>query len=704
MSEPRTILIPALIRVYATYIVVGVLPVLSLFAGACRHNPQAIPAPPPVVNRDAITGIQRSSSVDLSLMDRSIPPGDDFYSFANGSWLKTAPRQDGCESYGYYDIADERIMADLLSIMQPAADDLDTDHLGELVQTLFLSGIDAETIDDAGLSALAPELAAIDAIEDKEGLSQVLAQLQLIGVTPWFRIHRPANWELSGTNYLYLRQTALGLADGQILGRESDERAVRAYREFMTATFQRVGETQETAASLASAIVTMERRLAALAMTTSELRDFKKNYNLYSARKLGRLVPGPDWPVFFGAMGVEKASEVVIGQPEYFREVGRVIQQRDWRLIRAYLKWALLLECSPFLSSEFQLAHLEFKKQVGGNTDHVASRELTVAKVVNAEAPDAVGYLYVHDFLPEPTQSRVHAIIANLKAAFHYRILNNEWLSKATKSKALAKLAAITFKIGGPANRPSYSGVSLARDSFLRNVFQIRQSRMREHIGRIGQPLDRDGCRVHAQSSNCWYGPSNNSITLTAGCISSLFRLDADDARNYATLGTSIAHEMTHAFDAQGRLYDERGRRRNWWSWREIAEFNRKTKNLVDYYGSFSVPDGRHVDGSKTLDENIADLGGLAIAFDAYVLSLGGREAPVKDGFSGRQRFFLAFAQKWRETFSQCALEARLMGWHAPPRFRVNGPLFNFSGFYEAFPDAVSGQSSLFGDERISIW
>ena len=676
----------------------------ALLGVGCSSSPKTVSLPEATLSDDVLAAFRRPSGVDLSLIDHSVLPGDDFYGFANGSWLAATSIPDEHDSYGFFTIADENLKRDLLSLMRSTECEPGTEHLSEVVKTLFSSGMDQAAIDAIGLSSLSPELDMIDSVRSLEDLPPVLAHLQLVGVTPFFQIHRPAYWELLGTNHLYLRQTSLGITDGDVLDRGAGERIVRHYREFMIEAFERLGETSPAATSLAERVVVMEQRLAELAMSASELRDFKRNYNLYSSRKLKKLIPGFDWTAFFAAMGVQKLNKVVVGQPEYFREVGGIIGQRDWELVRAYLKWALLLECAPFLSADFALSYEEFRAAVRGTPSPTKSRDLVVVAVVNREAPDAVGTLYLQEFFPERTRVKVSAIFNNLKVAFGRRLQRSTWLSETTKRAALRKLIAMRLQMGGPEQTPSYDHVELAEGQFLRNVLRVRECRMRGFLGRIGEPLDPDDWDVSAQSASGWYRPYRNVVLLPAGSINELLCPEIDDAYNYGVFGTRVAHEMTHGFDRQGRLHDHDGKRKNWWSRSDVRAFRDKARRLADHYGAFTVLDGEHVDGERTLDENIADLGGLCIAFDAYLLSLGDVEPPVLDGFSGRQRFFLAYAQKWREVLSDFAMRFRLKGWHAPPRFRTNGPVYHAPGFYEAFPEAASGRSSLCPDERIAIW
>ena len=678
--------------------------IAALLGVRCSSNPETISLPEATVSDDVRAGFRRPSGVDLSLIDYSVSPGDDFYGFANGSWLAATSIPDEHDSYGFFTIADENLKRDLLSLMRSTERDRDAERLSEVVRALFSSGMDQAAIDSIGLSSLSPELDMIDSVRSLEDVPPVLARLQLVGVTPFFKIHCPAYWELLGTNHLYLRQTGLGIADGDVLGRGAGEQIVRHYRKFMIETLERLGETPPAASSLAARVIAMEQQLAALAMSESELRDFKRNYNLCSSRKLKQLIPGLDWTAFFAALDVKKCNKVVVGQPEYFREVGQIIGQQDWELIRAYLKWALLLECAPFLSSDFARSYEEFEAAIRGTRSPARSRDLVVADVVNREAPDAVGTLYLQEFFLETTRAKVSVIFNNLKVAFGRRLQRSTWLSEKTKTAALRKLIAMRLQMGGPEQTLSYDGVELAEGQFLRNVLKVREYRMRDFLGRIGEPLNPDDWDVPAQSASGWYRPYRNVVLLPAGSVNGLLRPEVDDAYNYGVFGTRLAHEMTHGFDQQGRLHDHNGQRKDWWSKSDVTAFVRKTGKLADYYGAFTVLDGEHLDGRRTLDENIADLGGLCIAFDAYLLSLGGVEPPMVDGFSGRQRFFLAYAQKWREVLSDFAMRFRLKGWHAPPQFRANGPVYHLPQFYEAFPEAGSGRLSLRRDERISIW
>lgn len=657
---------------------------LLSFTSACRNSPvPAAPPPlPPAVEEDREADARRASGLDLEAIDSGVAPGDDLYAFACGAWLRTATLPPGRPSYGFYDQREEEREQELQALIEsPAAND----ELATLVHSLFACGLDEAAITRAGLDPLAERLREIEAIDDGASFTRALAHLLLIGVTPFLEIHRPVYWELDGTNHLYLRQSSLGSADGYLHGEEVNEDSIAEHRTEVRALLARLGRAPEDATRLAERIVAIERRLAARAATPDELRLFRSSYHALSPHQLRRLKSGIDWELFFAELDVPNTERVVIGRPEYFREIGRILEEEDGETIRTYLAWALLHETDRFLS-------------VGSD-----DRAHAVAKLVAREMPRAIGTLYLREHFPETTRRRVTDLIANVRAAFDRRLRVNPWLHEDTKCRALVKLSRLQVLIGGPPPPPGYGDLVLSPDRFVENVFAVRERRWRGHLARIGETLDDPQWTVEATEANAWSQISRNSILLPAADINDFLRGDVDDAFLYGTLAATVAHEIIHGFDRQGRLYDEQGRRRDWWRDQDEAAIARMSAGLVAHYSGLSV-EGRPVDGERTLDENLADVSGLRIAYDAWRLRLGDREPTVKDGFPGPQRFFLAHAQRWRELLSPEALRSRLAGWHSPPGIRANAPAALCPAFYEAFPRASEGTRNVIPEERILLW
>ncbi len=651
----------------------------ALVLSGCSGAPEIPPPPLPIVEGNRGVERDRRSGIERSMIDPAITPANDFYRFACGRWLQETTIPAGKMSFGFYDIANAEVERQILSTM--TATPAKADPLRSMACTLHRSGMDERTIEELDLEPLAPLLREIAALRDNEGLSRTLAHMQLVGATPFFQIHRPLYWEVLGDNYVYLRQTQLGLVDGVLLGRDRDERLVRAQHDYVGALLKELGHAENAALARADGIMALEKRLASHAMSSSELRNFRSNHNVRDLDELRDLVTPIQWGVFFSALDLEEPSGVIVGQLALFEELGRILDQQDWPLIRAYLEWALISEFATELGPRFAQLAATFRDRVQGGAQSTA-REDTIARLVTREMPDVVGALYLGDFLPRSSRDRVLAMITNLRAAFDARLRANTWLEEDTRARALAKLANLRFLIGGPEQPRYYAGLELDKGTFLANILSIRRIRMREHLRHTNQAVIHKDWRTAAHEANAWYQPSRNSIVLSAAGINELFRAECDNAFNYGTLGTTIAHEMMHGFDNNGRLYDERQRRREWWSSADMRALNSITGRLVRFYESFDLP----VDGARTLDENLPDVVGLRVAYDAYRLSLGDATPAQKSGFSDSQRFFLAYAQKWREQLSPDALQRRLQGWHAPPQLRTNVPALLCAAFHDAFP------------------
>lgn len=678
----------------------AILPAIAAFA-ACAGVPPIRPAPAPVVEPDPSVDALRAPGIEPSWIDPTVSPGDDFYLFACGGWLKGVTLPEGAKSFGGFDVADASIEQDLEALLQGAHDD--RDPLGELGRTLYRSGLDGHAIEASGLDPLALELRQIAEMDDLEACSRAIAHLQLIGVTPFFRIHRPVYWEVLDENYLYLRQTSLGLADGMVLGRELDGELLLALRTYVATLLERLGHGAVEAAELAEGILALEQRLAARAMPASELRDFRANYNPLSPGNLEQLTGSFRWSAFFKGLGIEKPSRVIVGQPAFFEEIGQILDEPEWDLLRAYFQWALLSEFAPELGPHFAEPRAAFHARVRG-TSTEPSREKQMTRVVMHELPDVLGTMYLEECFPRSSHDRVLAMTANLRAAFDARIRSSSWLQEDTRAHALAKLAAMRFVIGGPQPPDYYDGLQLDAGTFISNLLATRRHRMVEHLRHTDKPWVDDGWRIESWESNAWYQPSRNAIVLSAAGINELLRPEADDAYHYGALGSRIAHEMMHAFDELGRLYDEQCRRRDWWSRDDEAAVAEIGASLAVFYEELGERHGLPVDGNRTLGENLGDVVGLRVAHDAYQLSRPSAEGVTKLGYDDLQRFFLAYAQKWREQLSSEAMQVRLQGWHSPPQLRANGPTALCPAFQVAFPEASPGALAVEPGQQIPVW
>ncbi|MCF7920083.1 MAG: M13 family metallopeptidase [Candidatus Cloacimonetes bacterium] len=578
-----------------------------------------------------------SQTIDFSIMDTSINPGDNFYRYANGKWLNENSLPEGRSRFGFFDIAENRTNNELILMMQEKTEDT----LQKLIAEFYTSGMDTIAIKKTGISALAPQLEMINKISDNPDLTRALAYLQLIGINPLFEIHSPKYWEMRGTHYLYLRQTVTTLENSP---------------------------DTEIIQQLARAIT-----------------PSSKKYNLYNLRKLQRAFPNIIWEEYFMILQIED-KKTVIAEPDYFEMISDMLAEYSIAEWKAYLEWKLLDSAESLLKAS-------------------ADRELFVMQTISDCLPELTGHLYTQKYFNNETRQQVHNITSNLQSAFRIRINDKDWLSSKTKKLAVQKIDNFTFKIGEPDfNGSDYAELQIDPAGFLQNVFNSRKLHTINRLQNCGSILKNEEWIVPAHSTNAWYSINRNDITLPAAYINQLFDINNDAATSYAQLATAIAHEMTHSLDDMGRRYNADGKSKKWWKKSEIKYFNILSQKLVNQYDSYILIDTLHVNGKNTLGENIADLGGLNIAYDAYKIATAAEESEILNGFSPDQRFFLAYAQKWRDILSDDLKRQYATGYyHAPPEFRTNGNVYNLDAFYDSF-SIEKGKPYKKKENRINIW
>lgn len=643
------------------------------------------------------------------LIDTTIKPGDDFYTYASGLWLKNATLPEGYGRFGYYNLADKIIEEKIIDLMNGSAL-LDPDnHLANLVTNLYLSGMDSVRINNIGIGAITSELDLIDAIKTPDDLQKVITKFILIGIDPFFEIYRPQPWQILDTNYLCFIQTRLGLPNSADYLTETDDPNSKRnqYKSFIVDLLSLVTNDNNNLNSDAEDVLSIETELASKMMDPKELRNFDKTYNLYKINKLKSLIQQFDWEVFLNDLGKTGTNKVVIGQPKYFKEIGKILKTYDIESLKTYLKFILIYRTSPYLYSKAADLFWKFKIDICGWQE--IPRSVFIYDIVTREMPDAIGALFIKTYFPPAKKDKIAIMITNLKEAFRNRIQNNEWISESSKNNILIKLNNMKFMVGGPEKYVDYDKLVFTKSNFIQNLFHVREFSNRRHTARMGTAKDFQAWSVYPHSTNAWYSAGKNAITLPAGNINE-FWTDDDNAWNYGTLGATIAHEMTHGFDADGRKYDENGKTFGFWDkmkgWWDDSDnhFQNCADRMEKKYDKFVVLDSFYVNGENTLNENLADLGGLNIAYDAYILSLNRPEPDTIAGFSGPQRFFLSYAQKWRELFEEETLIESLRGYHAPPQYRTNGIVYNVTGFYDAFNIDESDKMYLHPKDRIVIW
>ncbi len=676
---------------------------VAVLAGCARSEPPANPASASAAPEPLKSGIL------LDNLDRSVRPQDDFFRFVNGGWLdKTEIPADRAE-YGTFSMLRERAEHDLHAILEEAAKQ--SGEPGSDVQKIgdfYASFMDEAAIEARGLEPLKEALTRIEQISSRQDLARYMGEAQRLGVTHplWFFVS--VNEKNSNEYIATFHQSGLGMPDRDYY--LSDEKRLKDIREKYAQYVRDMLDASGTpnAAELAKRIVTIETRLAKAHWTRVQNRDPQKTYNRFALDELGKLAPAIDWREFFigAVVPLEKVKAVNVMQPSYVEALGKAVAEvplEDWRV---YFRYKLLDEFARGLPQRFARLHFEFREQTLLGVREPKPRWKRGVAEVESAIGELVGKLYVERHFSPEAKERMDKLVANLKRAFEQGIEELEWMTPATKEKAKEKLAAFTTKIGYPERWRDWSKLQVKRDDFIGNKQRATAVKLDRDIAQLGGPVDRTEWFMTPQTVNAYYSPPTNEIVFPAAILQPpFFDVTADDAINYGAIGAVIGHEISHGFDDQGRRYDGAGNLNDWWAKEDDAEFTRRAKKLGAQYSAVSPLPGMNVNADLTMGENIADLAGLAMAYRAYKLSLEGKEAPVIDGFTGDQRFFIGWAQVWARKHREDDLRRRLLtDPHSPTEYRTNIVVANLPEFYAAFDVKPTDKMYRPESERVKIW
>ncbi|MBF5042160.1 peptidase M13 [Aggregicoccus sp. 17bor-14] len=646
--------------------------------------------------------------VDAQNFDKSVRPQDDFYRYVNGTWLKTAQIPADRARYGTFIELADKSEAALREIIEEAANTKvkkggsDTQKVGDL----YLSFMDTERIEAAGLKPIQGDLARVAALKDKAQLPALFAELQRVGIQTPFVMYVGQDAKQATRYIVYVNQSGLGLPDRDYYLKQEPKfvETRAAYAKYVETLLGLAGEKQP--AQAAKDIVALETALAEKQWERAKNRDRELTYNLKTVAELDQLTPGFRWAQYLKAAEAQKTPAVIVRQPDYLQAAGAKLAELPLPVLKQYLTFKVLDASAPNLSKAFEDASFAFRgKTLQGLQENRPRWKRGVAAVEDSLG-EVVGRLYVERHFSPDSKARMQQLVANLRAAFQQGIEGLEWMSPETKAQAQAKLARFNVKIGYPEKWKDYAGVVVKRDDLVGNLRRAAAFQFRRDVKRLGGPIERREWNMTPQTVNAYYSSTMNEIVFPAAILQPpFFNPAADDATNYGAIGGVIGHEISHGFDDQGSRSDGEGNLRDWWTGADKAAFQQRTGMLADQYGAFSPLDGMKVNGKLTLGENIGDLSGLTVAYKAYKLSLGGKPAPVIDGFTGDQRFFLGWAQVWRGLYRDDALRQLLLtDSHSPGEFRVNGVVRNMPEFYEAFGVKQGDKVFLPADQRVKIW
>jgi predicted metalloendopeptidase len=639
---------------------------------------------------ESVPAAKPISGVDRSYMDLSVSPCKDFYAYCNGAFEK-APIPGEYSAYGVNQELDERNNAILKEILENSA--RTGGPKGSVVQRVgdfYASGMDEAAIDREGLRPLAPWLDEIQAIASPKDLVAVLAKLQALGLNAGFRFDVEIDDKDTTTMIAALSQGGLGLPERDYYFREGKEaEGIRAaYVAHIARMAELAGDARAAAKDTADTVMAFETRLAKASRTLVDLRDPEKNYNKFDRAALAKLAPKVDWNAYFETLAFPaKESKLLVRQPEFFTAFSGLLTSEPLPVWRTYLRWVVISETANFLSKPLVEEHFSFYgKKLSGATE-LRPRWKRVLAAEDAAIGEDLGQLYVQKAFSPSAKARALTMVNLHKEAMRGRIRAAAWMSQATKAEAYKKLETMRSKIGYPDKWRDYSKLDVARRPYVLNVLAADAFEFQRELAKLGKPVDRDEWEMTPQTNNAYYEPTLNEICFPAGILQPpFFDEQADDATNYGAMGATMGHEMTHGFDDQGRQYDSQGNLKNWWTDEDAKGFQTRAESVAKQYDAFEVLPGLHINGHQTLGENIADVGGLRVAYAAFKLATQGKNPASVDGFTPDQRFFIAFGQSWRTNERPEAVRLHVgSDVHSPVRWRVLGSVANFPEFCHAF-------------------
>jgi putative endopeptidase len=646
----------------------------------------------------------RFSPADL---DTSGSACRDLASYVDAKWLAANPIPGDQTSWGTWDILAQRSLDIQRQLAEHVAALPAPSGIDKIVADIWLTGMDEARVNAQGLAPLQERLAAIDALNDGPAIAEYLRKVAATGENPLFDFFPLADFKDSAMNLAYAAQGGLGLPDTTYYF-AADKRSIRnAYAKHIARVLELSGVPSGEAVAQATSVLAFETRLARHSKSAEEQsRDFELLYNPTTPAAADKLTPNFPWTAFFASQGIETPRKFSLAMPAFHQEVSRMLADAPVAEWRSYLRYHLVDDASPYLSEAFVAEHFDFHDKTLAGQKEPKPRWKRVLGTINDETGEAMGQLYVDVAFPASSKTRMEQLVGNLMDALKARIENLGWMSDATKQKALAKWATFTPKIGYPDKWRDWTGLSTQRENYVDNVYAARAFNYRWELGKIGKPVDKTEWDMTPQQVNAYYNPFQNEIVFPAGILQPpFFDPQADDALNYGAIGAVIGHEMTHGYDDQGARFGPTGNFEQWWTKEDAAKFNALNARLIQQYNGYQAAPGLKVNGNLTLGENIADLGGLSVAYDAMQRAAAGKPDADIDGFSRDKRFFLGWATAWRTQFTPELLKVLVASDpHAPDLIRANGAPRNVPAFAAAF-DCKAGDPMMHtGDQLVVIW
>ncbi|HJO96166.1 MAG TPA: M13 family metallopeptidase [Victivallales bacterium] len=642
-------------------------------------------------------------------MDVSVKPSTNFYKYAVGNWIKNNPVPADKGRWGTFNQLRDKSLSDLKKIIKTNENKKFKDGtIEQKIVDFYLTGMDIKKVDEQGIKPIKYILSKINNIQDKDEFIKTIAYLQLYTSSPFFNFGVAPDLKNTDVEVLYLGQGGLGLPDkSYYLDQSEHYKNIREkYVAYIADIFNYSGENLEKSKADATTVLKIETELAKGSKAPVELREILDNYHPMSLEKVDNLSPAFDWKKFFSDINIKETGEINVGQPDFLKTFSSVIELNSMKDLKCYLKWNLLNSLSPYLGNKYEDANFNFYGKTLSGTLKIEPRWKRVISTESSLMGEALGQLYVKKYFPPESKEKALKIVDNLISTLGQRINKLTWMSDNTKKNAIKKLKLINVKIGYPDKWIDYSKLIIKNDSYVKNVIRAGHFMTMRNLNKLGKPTDRSEWGMSPQTVNAYYSPTNNEIVFPAAILQPpFFNPKADDAINYGAMGSVIGHELTHGFDDQGRLFNGKGNLKEWWTKEDSKKFKAISQNLVNQFNNYEPIKGKHVNGQLTLGENIADLGGITISYNAFTKTKEYKANKKIDGFTPEQRFFLGYAQVWRSNIRNNYQLMLLKGDpHSPAQFRVNGPLSDFGPFIKAFKIKPGTHMYNAPEDRIVIW
>ena len=654
-------------------------------------------------------GAPKIPRFSIEYMDKSIAPGDDFFHYADGTWIKNNPVPPDKARWISFTELQERNWYLIHQILDSTvAADLPANSPARKVGDFFRSAMDTNRIEQLGFKPIEPDLKRIADLKTTEDLLKLLADFHYRGIGGIFGDGVEPDEKNSSVYAFSLSQGGLGLPDRDYYFSEGFAQQREAYVGHVGKMFGLLGEKSSEAQAHAATILELETALAKASRTRVELRDPIANYNKFSVGKVTKDYAQLPLKVFLAGYGLDSMPELNVRQPEFFTLLDKLVKERPLTEWQTYLRWHLLHSSAPYLQAAVEQENFAFYGKVLSGQQEQEPRWQRGARVIDHEIGEALGQLFVEKHFPPAARARMADLVANLKGVFRDRLTKLDWMTETTRAKALTKFDRFTQKIGHPDKFRDYSSVEIRADDFLGNVRRAEVFESKRELTRVGKPVDLTEWHMTPETVNAYFNPSQNEIVFPAGILQPpFFDLEMDDAVNYGAIGVVIGHEMTHGYDDQGRKYDADGNLNDWWTPADAKAFEERAQKVVEQYNAYEPLPGLHVNGKLTLGENIADLGGARISFEAMQRALAKDPSKRKtiDGFTPEQRFFISLSQLWRINCREAEIRRLItVDPHSPGQFRAIGPHVNMEAFFEAFKIGPEARMWRAPELRAKIW